>query len=152
MIWPDGRIESLVMRPDTRLVVRDHVVGVTVEEAMALTESAVLALLLEDGDWQSTITVADGVVPDLAGTLRIDLGPSADLADMLGKAFRLFDWNGQLPAGDAFDRIATRPGLQWDTSRLYTTGDVVLQAIPEPSSLLLACAGLFATLGVGSRR
>ncbi len=39
---------------------------------------------------------------------------------------------------------------QWDTSRLYSTGEVTLTAVPEPSTLILAT--LLAAAGIVTRR
>jgi len=151
-IMPDGQIDGLEMGLDTRLVVRDDEIGVTVEGSMVLAASATLELRIEDTDWGSTISLAAGVVPDLAGTLELGVQPFADLTGLVGTTFRLFDWNGQLPEGERFDRIKTDPGLAWDTSRLYATGEVTLLAVPEPTGLLLASvAGSLIGIGMARR-
>lgn len=56
-----------------------------------------------------------------------------DVATQVGCTLRLFEWTGVSPAGQF--NVAS-PYL-WDTSNLYTTGEVTLLAVPEPASLAL---------------
>jgi hypothetical protein len=56
-----------------------------------------------------------------------------DLAGQVGRTIDLFDWTGADPAG-AFD--VSTPYV-WDLSRLYTTGEVTLAAVPEPAGVVL---------------
>lgn len=70
-----------------------------------------------------------------------------------GDRFDLFDWGS---TSGRFAGIDTRGaalghGLAWDFSRLYTTGEVSVSAVPEPSSSWLLLAGL-ATLTAGTFR
>ena len=49
---------------------------------------------------------------------------------------------GHVPTG-TFAEVVTDAEAVWDTSNLYTTGEVTLLfAIPEPSTLLLALVAL----------
>ncbi len=64
-----------------------------------------------------------------------------------GESFDLFDWND--PFTGAFSSIALPAlgdGLAWDTSRLYTTGVVSVQAVPEPSAFVALGLGLAALM------
>ena len=72
----------------------------------------------------------------LGGTLELDYVGAYDPASLLGDSFQVFDWTGVSPTG-AFANISSNlpAGYSWDTSQLYSTGDVTL--IPEPSSLAL---------------
>ena len=58
------------------------------------------------------------------GTLRVSLiggfMPSA------GQSFDLFDWNFQLGRFDVLDLPALTPGLAWNTSQLYHTGNLLV--------------------------
>ena len=99
--------------------------------------AATLQFLLED-NWTSPIGFAPGLTPELGGTLDLELAAGVDPASLLGESFQLFDWNGALPVGDQFAMITTEPGLTFDISNLYSTGNVTLTAVPEPSSLLLS--------------
>ena len=66
----------------------------------------------------------------------IGLRGGYDPASLLGDSFQVFDWTGVSPTG-AFANISSNlpAGYSWDTSQLYSTGDVTL--IREPSSLAL---------------
>jgi len=59
--------------------------------------------------------------------------PSVDLFDQVGRTLDLFDWTGVSPTG----AFTVESPYTWDLSQLYTTGEVTLLAVPEPSSLLL---------------
>ena len=72
-------------------------------------------------------------------------------AGQAGQRFDLFDWGSSEGAFSAID-LSGAPlaaGLQWDTSRLYSTGEIGISAVPEPQSwaLLLAGLGLLAWRG-----
>jgi hypothetical protein len=59
----------------------------------------------------------------------------------------LFDWDGVTPTG-AFEVVSDYP---WDTTNLYTTGEVTL--IPEPATaMLVACVVLLAAGVVAVKR
>jgi hypothetical protein len=89
-------------------------------------------------NWESTISLAGGFVPGLGGTLDLQFAEGVDPRLYIGTTFYLFNWNGQLPAGAHFDQITSLPGFLWDTSQLYSTGNVTLTAVPEPSTLMLS--------------
>ena len=83
----------------------------------------------------------------------VSFAEDVDPTTLVGTQFHLFNWNGQLVAGDHFDHIDSLPGYVWDTSQLYTSGDVTLTAVPEPSAMVLAavCVAM-ATVHRGLRR
>jgi len=141
-ILPDGLVEGLELGAGERLVVRDHDLGVRVEDALTLAESGALELRLADAEWGSTIVVEPGVVPLLAGTLALSVDEKAILRDLVGATFSVFDWNGQLPPDEQFQQVVTAPGQVWDISRLYTTGEVQLMSIPEPGTIVLVASAL----------
>jgi hypothetical protein len=62
--------------------------------------------------------------------------------DLVGVAFQLFDWNGQLSPEQQFDQVATVPEHVWDLSQLYMTGQVQLLAVPQPSGIALVGVAL----------
>ena len=80
---------------------------------------------------------------DLAGALDVvlvDLGAGL-FAPAGGDVFDVLDW-GSLAATSAFDTVnlpPLGPGLEWDTSALYTTGE--LTVTPEPATLALLALG-----------
>lgn len=140
-IMPDGTIQGLSLGNDDRLVVRDHALPVTIEQSMSLEESATLQIIVSDPDWTSTIHFADDVILNLAGTLTLSVDPNANARDLVGVTFQIFDFDGRA-ATKRFNQIHFDKGTDWDTSNLYTTGEVTLTEVPEPSTLLLTMLGL----------
>jgi hypothetical protein len=106
-----------------------------------------------DADWTSPVGFDEALTPSLGGTLDLEFADGVDPSTLVGDTFQLFHWSGPLPAGDQFSAINTAPGLSWDLSNLYTTGAVTLNAVPEPSTLVMvATAALLAALGAARRR
>ena len=67
-----------------------------------------------------------------------------------GQRFDLFDWGSAQGSFDVISYAAAplAAGLAWDSSRLYTTGELSVTAVPEPAptAMLLAGLGLLAVL------
>lgn len=71
-----------------------------------------------------------------------------------GQTFDLFDWGHASGTFAAID-LSGAPlaaGLSWDTSRLYSTGEISISAVPEPESWALLLAGLGLVAFVARRR
>ena len=97
-----------------------------------------LRMVFEADAWDSTVSLAPGIPVTLGGTLELtfaDVNP----ATQLGRTFNLFDWTGVTPTG----AFAVDSPYRWNLSNLYTTGEVTLTAIPEPSCLVLAAVSAF---------
>jgi hypothetical protein len=111
----------------------------------------VLELLLDGGEWKSTLKFhAQGQVT-LDGDLKLSFDEFATPAAAVGKSFDLFDWPTTGPIGQ-FDLI-THPNHVWDLSTLYTTGVVQLVAVvPEPSSLAMVASVLMCATVLRRRR
>jgi hypothetical protein len=90
----------------------------------------------------------------LGGTLV--LMPWEGFQHQAGAVFDLLDWGslaGQF-AGIDLSALPLAAGLQWDTSALYTRGEIgvsSISAVPEPSHWAMLAAGL-AVLGFVARR
>ncbi len=125
-ILPDGSIDGLDLEAAERLVVRDHEIGTVVITSMNLAETSTLELRFADAIWNSTIRLTPGVTPNLGGTVALHLSSTADIDAMVNATFSVFDWDRQLPPGERFDRVGSQPGVLWDTSELYTAGNVRL--------------------------
>jgi hypothetical protein len=90
---------------------------------------------------------------ELGGTLALGFDPTdvPDPSALVGMSWQLFDWTNAQPLSDFDDITSVDPNAVWDTSDLYTTGVVTLEAYtPEPASIALA-AGLF-TISLMVRR
>ncbi|MDX8126794.1 hypothetical protein QLH52_05840 [Methylomonas sp. OY6] len=72
-----------------------------------------------------------------------------DFNAKVGDVFDLFDWGS---SSGKFARIDTQfatlaDGLRWDFSRLYTTGEIGVAAVPLPGSFWLFGSALIAMIG-----
>ncbi len=143
-ILPSGHVNGLNLAAGESMLIRNYQgnIAITIDDSMTMAAGSVLNILLDDEAWGSTISLADGLTPDLAGTLQLGFAPGIDLQEQIGRTFTLFNWNGQLPPTCRFDEIVT-PGCRWDLGNLYTTGQATLINVPEPATLsLLALGGL----------
>jgi uncharacterized protein YjbI with pentapeptide repeats len=160
-ILPDGTLPNLALGPGEVLPVRFGPVAITVTDSATFDPKSVLAFLPGDSNYGAfggsgrtlTIVFAPGVIPELGGTLDLtfsedpfnSFGRYDGPINFVGDTLQLFDWGSPLPAGDRFDSVISDPGLVWDLSQLYTTGQVTLVAIPEPaeSTVLLMLVATF---------
>jgi hypothetical protein len=93
-----------------------------------------LRMVFEADACDSTISFAPGIPVTLGGTLELTFADDVNLASQVGRTFDLFDWTGVDPTG----AFAISSPYRWDTSNVYTTGQVTLTAIPEPNTQILA--------------
>ncbi len=148
-IQPDGTIAALELAGDARLVVRDDdgvpdpaptwwlsprpPIGITIEDQMSMSDEGALRLLFESDPWDSLISFEPGISVQLGGMLELTFAEDVDVATQIGRTIRIFDWTGVAPTGTF---VIASP-YDWDTSELYTTGEISLTAVPEPSGLLI---------------
>lgn len=140
-IRPDGQILSLNLASNETLVIRNFDMDISVKENMSLADSSILQFALDGNPWNSTMTIDAGIIPILDGSIELLFAEDVDYNALIGTTYDLFNWNGSLLPGQEFGSIITLPGLAWDTSNLYTTGEVTL--IPEPTTLSLLALGAF---------
>lgn len=89
------------------------------------------------------------------GLATFQNGPELDLSFLSGYTpvggnwFDLFDFNGGVSGTLSLSALPTLTGgLYWDTSRLYTTGEIgILAPVPEPAAWLMVLSGLALMLG-----
>ena len=113
---------------------------------MTIDPTASLQIVLDGQPWGSTISFSAGIPVSLAGELDLTVAPGVDLNSLLGDTFKLFDWTGVDPTGEF--TIVGDP--RWDTSHLYTSGEVTF--VPEPSALILLVGGAISALAYVWRR
>jgi uncharacterized protein YjbI with pentapeptide repeats len=139
LIGPSGVIDGLTLNAGGLLVVRDYDGGipVTVNQQLAMDPGGTLRIVLDVSDWDSTISFAPGIPVALGGTLELIFADEVNLASQVGRTFDLIDWTGVIPIG----AFTVSSPYRWNLSNLYTTGEVTLTAVPEPSAIALAaCA------------
>ncbi len=137
MIHPDGTINGLSLTPGQSLIVRDYdgrtdfpPPPITVKQDFFLEVGEMLELVFEADEWNSLIMFDPGIDVTRRGTLRLDFADDVNLASQVGRTLRVFNWTGVSPIG-AFQ--ISSPYV-WETSNMYTTGEVTLIAVPEPST------------------
>ncbi len=152
LIRPDGHIRGLDLNAGDLHVLRDYewvydpaypafLIPITIDQHLAMGPGGTLRMVFEADAWDSTISFAPGIPVTLGGTLELTFADDVNPASQLGRTLDLFDWTGVNPTG----AFAISSPYAWNLSNLYTTGEVTLTAIPEPSTLallLLACGPL----------
>jgi hypothetical protein len=153
-IRPTGIIQGLSLGSGEMLVIRNDEIAINVRSSASTAATSTLRFVLED-DWTSTVTMAASISPSLKGTLNLTLDPSANAEALVGHTFDLFNWGRTVATTKRFSAVTSAPGFTWDTSKLYTTGEVTLtgapatpagQPIPEPASLAVLGLGVVALL------
>jgi uncharacterized protein YjbI with pentapeptide repeats len=145
----DGVVLGLELETSEELIIRDYdgdarydpvrpPIPIQVHDQFAMSNGGVLRMILESDPWDSLIAFQSGIPVNLGGILDLRFAPDVDVRTQLGRTFRLFNWTGVAPNG----AIAIRSPYSWGTSRLYTSGEVTLVAIPEPETVLLILSGL----------
>jgi autotransporter-associated beta strand protein len=131
-ILPGGTIQGLNLNAtNPTLFVRNYnyayYTPIHVQQGMTLTQSASLVLEFDGNPWGSTISFDSGIPVTLGGNLALDLVAGVNPAGLVGDSVQLFNWTGVDPSGQ-FASITNGlpPGYSWNTSQLYTTGDVTL--------------------------
>jgi uncharacterized protein YjbI with pentapeptide repeats len=158
LIRPDGRIAGLDLTAGASLLIRDYdgnptalpsptgPIPIVVDQHFTAGPTGTLEMLFDADPWDSTISFAPGIPVTLGGTLQLDFAGDVDLTTQLGRTIDVFDWAGVTPTGT----FNIQSPYSWDTSKLYTTGDITL--VPEPSSLGLLALMLPALLRRRCRR
>jgi N-acyl-D-amino-acid deacylase len=159
LIQLNGHIRGLDLAGGKLLVVRDYdgnskdfygnpvlpiPIPITVNQHLTMGPGGTLRMVFEADTWDSTISFAPGIPVKRGGTLELTFAADVNPATQLGRTFDLFDWTGVTPTGG----FAISSPYRWDSSNLYTTGEVTLTAVPEPSGLLQLSCVLAATLAI----
>ena len=131
-ILQDGSISSLNLLPGDKLVVRNYggpSSRITVLSAAEVASDAVLELRFDADAWKSTITFQAGIAVSLNGVLKLRFADETNSTALAGTVFRVFDWTGVTPTGQ-FQIVS--PYAVWETTQLYTTGEVTLTTVYSP--------------------
>jgi hypothetical protein len=150
---PDGHIDGLALDAGGLLIVRDYdgdsrfepalsPIPITVDQHLAISSRGTLRMVFEADAWDSIISFASGIPVTLDGKLELTFAADVDLANQVGRTFRLFDWTGVDPTG----ALAVSSPYLWDLSGLYTTGEATLKAVPEPASTYLIVVAALAAV------
>ena len=148
LIQPNGHIAGLDLNAGKTLIVRDYdgnpvlslePVPIMVDQHFAVGPGGTLRMVFEADAWDSTISFAAGLPVTLGGTLDLTFAEGTNLTSQVGRTFQLFDWTGVAPTG-AFNIASS---YTWNLSKLYSSGEITLTAVPEPSSLALAAMCIF---------
>ncbi|MFO0911795.1 MAG: hypothetical protein U0795_02455 [Pirellulales bacterium] len=102
-------------------------IPITVSNQMTVDPGSTLQMVLAGNAWGSKIKSQPGIPVQLGGTLDLTFIENTPLALQSGRTIKVFAWAGVLPQGTF--HVASQPGLVWDTSQLYTTGEVTLLGI-----------------------
>ncbi len=115
-------------------------IPVTIQDNLTMAEGSVLQLRFESDPWDSLISFENGIPVQLGGTLELTFADEVDIAAQLGRTLHIFDWTGVTPSGQL---VVSSPYV-WDATNLYSTGEVTLRAVPEPSAALIMLMGVTA--------
>jgi uncharacterized protein YjbI with pentapeptide repeats len=135
LIRPDGHIAGLYLTAGASLVVRDYdgnpaaapptgPLPIVVEQQLAMNGAGTLRLVFDADPWDSTISFAPGIPVALDGTLELTFASGVDVASQSGRTIDLLDWTGVTPTG----AFTVSSPYTWNLSKLYTTGEVTLNA------------------------
>ncbi|MFO0911951.1 MAG: pentapeptide repeat-containing protein [Pirellulales bacterium] len=142
-IRPDGVLQRLVMAGTQQLEVRDddgvphpspaiwlkprQPIPITVKGEMNTSNGGILKLSFDSDRWDSPMSFEAGIPVQLGGTLEPTFTDDTQLASQSGRTIKAFDWTGVKPQGTF--TVHGQPGTAWDTSKLYTAGEVTLLGI-----------------------
>jgi uncharacterized protein YjbI with pentapeptide repeats len=160
-VFPNGVIRGLVIGAGERLAIVDHDGGeshgygfppipVTILDRATIATGGQLRLIVDADPWDSLISFEPGIPVELDGALELTFSDNVHLPTQVGRTLDLFDWTGVTPSG----QFEIRSPYVWDLTNLYTTGEVTLIAVPEPSTaaVLMGVVMLAAPCRISSLR
>ncbi len=100
--------------------------------------SGVVEMILNPPGGFSMLEV--GHTAELGGTLDVEVDPG--FVPVAGESFDLFAFNGGESGQFSQVNLPVLAGFAWDTSALYSRGQIALVATPEPGGLLAAAGGV----------
>jgi hypothetical protein len=141
---------SRTKQASIRRVVRHHSsnCGIICKANCSISPGGVMRIEFEAHAWDSLISFEPGIPVERGGTLELMFTRDVDVATQVGRTLRIFDWSGVSPVGEF---LVASP-YAWDVSRLYTTGEVTLAAVPEPGTAVYVAAALVTLVATCRRR
>jgi len=155
-IGPDGLVIGLNLADGDELIVHDDdgvpdswpfsrptprpPIPITVRDYLNMSNAGILRLIFESDPWDSLISFEPGISVTPGGTLKLTFAEEVEVASQVGRTLHVFDWTGVSPIGT----FSVQSPYVWDLSRLYSSGEVTLLAIPEPTAVVLLLCGLCA--------
>ena len=109
--------------------VHDGLLPHAVTTLFRITGPAELRFLISDPSWDYFFDLAEGVIPTFSGDLVLDLAATIDPEELEGQTLSLFDWDEGVQPSSQFDRVIVPGRIEFDMSRLYSTGEVVVQSV-----------------------
>jgi autotransporter-associated beta strand protein len=100
-------------------------------QGMSMSPGTSLVFQFDGNPWDSRILFAAGIPVALGGNIELGLAPGTNPAALLGQSLQLFDWTGVSPSGQFAQVVSDLPTrYSWNTSALYTLGQVALTLSP----------------------
>lgn len=165
-ILPDATVSGIYLSPGEQLTIRGEgfalptvpasiiVIGnpapktpITVTGEFVMEPDSTLNFILGSPvsrTWAQTLSFSPDIPIYLGGMLRLMVQSGINPATVLGDSFQIFDWTGVSPVGEF--TLSNDPGIEWDTSLLYSHGIVRLVDVPEPHQLLTLLSAVSALL------
>ena len=141
-ILPNGTILGLRLDSgNPLLVVRNYTlpyswqgpapIPIHISQGMSMSPDTTLQFQFDASTWGSTISFDAGIPVTLGGKIELGLAPGIQPSSLAGDTFQLFDWSGVSPSGPFGQIVSDLPTRYlWDTSALYTLGDIQLVTSP----------------------
>jgi hypothetical protein len=119
------------------LWIRDYdattAIPIIVDQSFVAGPGGTLKMIFEEDARGSLISFQPGIPVARGGTLELLFADEVNLASQVGRTIDLFDWSGVTPSGT----FAVVSPYRWDLSKLYSSGEVTLLNVPEPTGVLL---------------
>jgi hypothetical protein len=112
--------------------------AIAIKSIMSIDDGGLLRLIFDSDAWDSLISFEPGIPIQLGGTLELSFADGLDVASQVGRTLHIFDWTGVSPIG----QLQVASPHRWYLSKLYTTGEITLLAVPEPTGLMLLISAI----------
>ena len=137
------------MRDIDDFMINGEVLEIYVGLGFHVLPGGTLRMIFDDDFWiGSRINLYNDDI-QLGGMLELIFEPDVDVASQVGRTIDLFNWDGFPETAGKFNVVSP---YEWDLTKLYTTGEITLIGVPEPSSLMLASICMVGIVIISNRR